>query len=107
MQEPARRRISAKSLPLGLNLEEYRQKHRLTYRELARKFGFRGISQVRRYALGAEMLKDEQLERVLQETGGEVDLYALHKCRMEWLAAQAAPYVPGVARIETTESTCS
>src|SRR5262245_7087020 len=103
MHEPDNRHIPAKALPLSLDLEQYRQKHGLTYRELARRFGFRSISQVRRCALGQEMLRDEQLERVLQAAGGEVDLYALHRRRMEWLATRPAPSRPRVARIEIGE----
>jgi len=70
---------------IGLDIEGFRRRHGLTYRRLASMFGVPSVSQMRRYAIGAEMLRDERLERVLRESRGEIDLYAIHQRGLRWL----------------------
>ena len=67
------------TMMIGLDIEGFRRRHGLTYRRLASMFGVPSVSQMRRYAIGAEMLRDERLERVLRESRGEIDLYAIHQ----------------------------
>ena len=74
-----------------MDIEEWRQSIGLTLKQLAEVIGCPSLSQARRYALGEERISDERLERVLIASDGAVDLYAVHRRRMKWLASNGRP----------------
>lgn len=80
-------RIPVIHLRMGIDLETWRTKNRLTLTVLAERLGC-SVTQARRYCIGEKMPEDDALDTIIAVTGGEVDMYALHLKRQQWRRAQ-------------------
>jgi hypothetical protein len=69
----------------GLDLEEYRQAHGLSYRKLAALIGSGHASQTRSWAIGESRPDADQAEAIIRKTNGIVTIEALHRRRLAWL----------------------
>jgi hypothetical protein len=71
---------------MGVDLETYRRSRQMTWRQLQEQIGASSESQARRWALGMEWPRDpERIEHICAATGGEVDVYAMHRRRVRWV----------------------
>lgn len=70
-----------------MDLEDYRQAEGLTYEQLSERLGVTSVSLMRRYCIGEIRIPEERVDQFIARTGNRVGLYALHKRRLAWLAA--------------------
>lgn len=67
----------------ALDLEQYRQERKLTYRALADLIGVPQAKQARAYALGLQWPRDPSiLDHIVAQTGGLVTVEAMHRRRV-------------------------
>lgn len=71
-----------------MDLEAYRKAEGLTYDQLAKLMGVHSVSQMRRLALGEELLKDMRLEKAIEISGGMVTAFAVHQRRIGFLRSR-------------------
>jgi len=70
---------------LGIDLEEFRRRRKLSYQRLGDLLGVKQNRQVMAYALGETWPGTEMLEQIIQRTDGAVDIFAMHQRRLRWL----------------------
>jgi len=72
---------------LGMDLDEYRRKKRLTYAQLAKQLGLTQSRQAQAYARGEYWPSAERIEDFLARTEQKVTVLAMHRRRLQWLRA--------------------
>ena len=70
------------------DLEAYRSAHKMSYATLAKHIGVSQARTAYSYALGMQWPSSERLQRILDVTGGEVTVDAMHKRRLQWVTSQ-------------------
>lgn len=84
-----------------MDLEEYRISASLSYDDLAKRMGVPSVSQMRRLALGEELLKDYRMERAIAISGGLVDAFSVHQRRMAFLRSRPGADLSGSRDLAT------
>lgn len=77
-----------------MDLEDYRQAEGLTYEQLSERLGVTSISLMRRYCIGETRIPEGRVDQFIARTKRRVGLYALHRRRLAWLAANRQQQVP-------------
>lgn len=83
-------RMSEHSLGMGLDLETYRRAKGLSYRQLVALIGSNHASRTRSWAIGEVWPDADVLKTIVEVTGGEVTLDAMHEKRLQWLRERDA-----------------
>ncbi len=75
----------------GVDLDTYRQRHELTWAQLAVRIGAKSHRQAMGWAKGSERPQSaEALARIEAGTNREVTVWAMHRKRLLWEREQAA-----------------
>ena len=74
-----------------VDLESFRQSRGMTYAELASLLGISQARQASAYARGEKWPRPELLQRIIDRTGGEVSVDAMHQTRLAAVRNEAAP----------------
>lgn len=76
---------------MGIDLEEFRRSRNLTFEQLGNLIGGLTPSTTQRYAIGQEWPRTERLQQIIDATGGEVDIYAMHRRRLAYMRSNPKP----------------
>lgn len=87
-----------------LDLEEFRRAQGLSYRQLAELLGSSHASKTRDWAIGAARPEADQMEYIVQRTGGVVTVDAMHRRRLQWLRENEKISVPLTSDAQGGES---
>jgi len=88
LEGPAATEAPGVSRYFTIDLEDWRIERGLNHEQSGERLGC-SASQAGRYALGADPIAGEVLERVLEISDGQVDVFALHRRRMAYLRDHA------------------
>ena len=80
---------------MGIDLDTWRRKQKMSWDKLAKIVGL-PITTVRRFALGMATIATERVDTILTVTHGEVDLYAMHRKRMDYIRRTMPDGVPHI-----------
>lgn len=81
------KRTTAAKRFVTMNLEQYRQERGYSYQQLADFLDLPQAKTARAYALGVESPSPERLQTILDRTGGQVSVLAMHEQRMAHIRA--------------------
>jgi transcriptional regulator with XRE-family HTH domain len=88
---------------MDYDLEQYRRAHSLSYAKLAGKIGLTSNRHAMRWALGESWPDADKLARIIEVTGGEVSLAAMHRRRLRWIREHRAESVQDQTVTHVTE----
>jgi len=91
---------------MGLDLDQYRRAHNLSYEKLGQQLGLSSRRRAMAWATGETWPDADRLQRIFDITEGEVTLNAMYRRRLKFLSAlpKDAAMVPATLNMPPAES---